>query len=329
MRIEKSSCSQSEWDAFICSSPFGDVLQNYVYGEKKKAAGGTVARYAWYGDNGSLLALGQGIIKSRYGLRAQFFPRGPVFKEYNLTVIKQAYKELRINQKKNGLFLSKCTPGFPYVDEYLNIESRYFKKARMRNICQRTSRLDISPSTSELLGSFRKNLRYYLRKDDKNNLYKIMSGVNSELIYDFNLIHQETASKKGFGAHTSTYYEEFIPAFNFDFSRVFLLYKDKKPLAGAVILTHEKKATYLVGASLSDKDIPVGSVLLWNIIQQLKEEGVELFDFQGIPINPDSKKPEWGVYQAKRGFRGEEILLVPEINIYSNPAAAYFLKSVI
>ena len=99
-----------------------------------------------------------------------------------------------------------------------------------------------------------------------------------------------------------------------------MIYINNEIGAGAIILKFGKKAWYLVGATnVKLKRYQPGLLLHYNIIKYLHKQGYKEYDLQGIPINPSKDSPTYGVYLFKRGFGGEDVLLVPEVDIVLNP----------
>ncbi len=52
--------------------------------------------------------------------------------------------------------------------------------------------------------------------------------------------------------------------------------------------------------------------LHWAAIQDCLRDGLKAYDFQGMPENPGPEDPLWGIYNFKKGFRGETVSWIGE-----------------
>ena len=100
--------------------------------------------------------------------------------------------------------------------------------------------------------------------------------------------------------------------------------KDKKvpknaPIAYGLVFSHDKEAEYYEAASTPlNLLLPGAHALQWQIIKDLKEQGIERYNLWGIapPNSPHHRYA--GVTTFKTGFGGEIIEFVPAHDLIVN-----------
>ena len=92
-----------------------------------------------------------------------------------------------------------------------------------------------------------------------------------------------------------------------------------------VILFHfGRKCWYFYGASSNDDRARMPNYLLqWEAIKWAKAQGYAVYDMWGAPDAFDESDSLWGVYQFKRGFRGQLTRHIGAWDFASHPTLYY------
>jgi len=190
--------------------------------------------------------------------------------------------------------------------------------------------LDLKPSLEKIFDGFSKDTRYEIRKAQENKIpVKLSDDISS-----FAKMWTETALRRHFWIP----FEKEIKALYESFgSKAFLLsaYHPSSafghqssvlgfqpsvishspstihhlPLAGALILVHDKVAHYFHAAStIEGRKLQAPSLVIYEAIKQAKEKSCTSFDFEGIFDPRDKDTKNWqGFTRFKKGFGGKEV----------------------
>ena len=86
---------------------------------------------------------------------------------------------------------------------------------------------------------------------------------------------------------------------------IYVAYYDEEPVAGCFIPFSTRNAIYLYGGVANSKPTGVSNLMHWEVLKDLKKQGVGMFDFFGVrPNSPKGSKYE-GLYRYKERFGGE------------------------
>lgn len=161
---------------------------------------------------------------------------------------------------------------------------------------------DLTKDESEILTGFSHGTRYSLRVAQKNNI----TVRESDDLGVFLQLLDKTSQRQKFGTHPHEYYQKFYAQFSDHAEmplKLFVAELNDTPLAAALVLVWQGTGYYLHGASdYSRKELRAPSLLHWEIMRQLKAEGVSSYDWWGI----DTKR--WpGVTEFKLGWGGRVV----------------------
>lgn len=192
-----------------------------------------------------------------------------------------------------------------------------FKKSKKEIQASKTVVLDLDKSEEELLERMHHKTRYNIKVAEKHGItvtriHPVKSGeagardeqFNRASIDAFWKLMRKTTERDKFNPHPKDYYKkllEFFPDRSGDIKTdLILAFHEKKPVAGAIVLTHGETAYYLHGASDHNfRSMMAPYLLHWEIIKYLKEHSYKTYDLWGI----DSTK--WpGVTRFKLGWLG-------------------------
>lgn len=172
---------------------------------------------------------------------------------------------------------------------------------------------DLNGPEREIFDSFSKNKRRDIRLSEKNQII-IKEGSPEEMI---KLKKIALWKKRIFPLGTS---REIIPlceAFGKK-AKILIAYSSdpsnsscpSKPLAGTLILFHEKTAYYWQAAATDlGKKLLAPTLIVWEAIKLARRKGYKTFDFEGVYDSRFPKNKSWqGFTHFKEGFRGKELI---------------------
>lgn len=169
--------------------------------------------------------------------------------------------------------------------------------------------VDISPTEEEILSNMKSKTRYNIRLAEKKGV-RVIEGTPADLATWY-AIYQETSLRDRIAIHSLDYYQglftnsEKYPGHSPEV-KLYLALSDDEVLAGNVVVFFGKTATYLYGASKSQKrNYMPAYALQWRTMQIAKEKGCSFYDLFGIPPTNDPSHPMHGLYRFKTGFGGE------------------------
>jgi lipid II:glycine glycyltransferase (peptidoglycan interpeptide bridge formation enzyme) len=188
--------------------------------------------------------------------------------------------------------------------------------------------LDLKPSLEKIFESFSKDTRYEVRKAQENGIVV----KQSDDISAFAKMWTETALRRHFWIpfekEIKALYESFGP-------KAFLLMAyhspltiNHLPLAGTLILIHDKVAHYFHAAStIEGRKLQGPSLVIWEAIKLAKGKGCTSFDFEGIFDPRDKDTKNWqGFTRFKKGFGGKEVEYPLTKTMFLNPVLSFLQR---
>lgn len=184
--------------------------------------------------------------------------------------------------------------------------------------------LDLSHSESELRRAMDKKWRANLRKAEQCPL-RVSQENGHDGIQIFADLHEEMRQRKDVSSDfvdmLPTLWaglpEELKPA-------IFVCWREKKPVASAIVSSIGNRAFYLHGANgNSGLEVRGGYILQWAIVRWLKDNGLcRWYDLNGAMSSP-------GVRQFKRGLVGARApeIAVKEFDACESHLAAFVVRS--
>jgi len=172
--------------------------------------------------------------------------------------------------------------------------------------------LDLKQPENEIFDSFTKNKRRDIRIADRNKLI-IKEGTPEEFFF---LKKRFLLKRKILPLGTKKEILLLTKAFGPEKSKILIAYRPQSshlpqiPLAGILLLFHDKTAYYWQAAASSEgKKLLAPTLLLWEAIKIAKEKGSEIFDLEGIYDERFPQNKSWlGFTKFKEGFGGEPLL---------------------
>jgi len=194
--------------------------------------------------------------------------------------------ELRMNFGTQTWNLRKAVTNMTFADAYV---------------------VDITPSEEEILHSMKPKTRYNIRLAKKRGVHVFPASV--EMLPKFYDLYRQTAMRDGFYLCG---YNSFLALFspmleeaNSPEVHFLIAAHDNDLLACAIITISGKTATYLFGASSSEKRNLMGPYAVqWAAICLARSRGCHVYDMGAISPTKDPAHPFFGLYRFKSGFGG-------------------------
>ncbi len=180
-----------------------------------------------------------------------------------------------------------------------------FKICRSPFLPTKTIQIDLARTEKEIFDSFSSAKKRAVRKAQKNQL-QIKKGTANEFIF---LKRKSLAEKLilpvGEKKDVLALAKAFLPD-----NIVFLIAsKNKKLLAGILLLVFDKTAYYWQAASIKKgKKLAAPSLLVWEALKLAKQKKCQVFDFEGIYDQRFPNSSWQGFTKFKQGFGGKEIV---------------------
>ena len=154
--------------------------------------------------------------------------------------------------------------------------------------------VDLPGDPDALIKSFKPKLRSQIRKPIKEGLIAKIGGI--ELVDDFYNVFAENMRDLGSPVHSKKFIAETLKAFP-DTANVFIVYGDRKPLAGSVTIGFKDTLANPWASSLRRySHLAPNMLLYWSMLEFACQQGYKRFDFgRSTPGEGTYKfKEQWG-----------------------------------
>jgi lipid II:glycine glycyltransferase (peptidoglycan interpeptide bridge formation enzyme) len=319
-----SEDDRERYNAFVASSPQADVLQSWEWGEIKRPSGWAPRRYLV--SDGDRVVAAASILRTRPAKAVPpllYAPRGPVFAdEAGLRAIVEA-----VRRDAGGAFVVKCDPpleasaaeakiltGAGFVDAGGTGFGGVQPKAVMI--------LDITPDEDKIFEGLKSKWRYNVRLAERKGVSVAEAGrADLPAFYD---VLTETARRDGFLVRGRSYFETLHDTLApRGMLQLFLTRYEGSPIAGAILFTFGRRATYVYGASSNEhRNVMPNHLMQWEMMRWAKARGYEVYDFRGVsPVRAGVASEEHiaGLNRFKEGFGARYVEYVGELDLPLRP----------
>ncbi len=254
-----------------------------------------------------------------------YSPRGPVCDIHDLESLKALIEKVKILAKKHKSYVLKLDPDIEISDtEFAQIAknlgfkiknaSKNFEGIQPRFVF----RLDIKDKTEDdILKSFHQKTRYNINLALRKEV-TVKEGTRDD-IKTFHEIMQETGLRDKFTVRSASYFEKMYDCMG-EHLKLFLAYHEGKIVAGNIAVIFGNKCWYLYGASsTASRNIMPTYLLQWEMIKWAVESNCEIYDFRGVSGDLDESNPLYGLYRFKKGFNGDLVEFIGELDYVFNP----------
>ena len=209
--------------------------------------------------------------------------------------------------------------GFKYLGEFAQIKWAYFK--------------DLTEGEEAVLKSFRQGARRSIKYARERYGMKLRTIEESELPKIEKLVN-ETGRRHGFVGPDVAYYASMKKHFADKVTFVAVATEDENVATASkmendvardggnnefaavgMFIEYNGEMIYLFGGSRTDKQATCApSLLQWEMMKKAIENGSRIYNFYGT--HPFREAADYGVYNFKKGFRGE---IVEYVGTYAKP----------
>ncbi len=336
--IREIDCKR-RWNASLRALPGAHILQSWEWGEFKRATGGwTPLRLAFW-RGGELVAMASLGTRKLGPFKVMYVSKGPALDYRDLDLAAAVLSELEQQARKLGVMWLKIDPdvilarglsaspperrdatGSAFM-ALLQRRGWRFSDAQVQ--FRNTLAIDLRPELADILAGFSGNTRRKIRTAAKKGV-SVRPAGEADLPQLYQL-YQATGERNDFLIRPFEYYQrawrEFMRA---GLAQAFIAEYDRRAIAQVILFHFGRRCWYFYGASANEERRRMPNYALqWAAIQWAKARGFAVYDMWGAPDVFDETDPLWGVYQFKRGFRGETIQhigawdFVPQPLLYS------------
>jgi lipid II:glycine glycyltransferase (peptidoglycan interpeptide bridge formation enzyme) len=188
--------------------------------------------------------------------------------------------------------------------------------------------LDLAAGEDALLAAMHKKNRYNIRLAERKGVtVRLVDPADAATeVRRWYELYRETAIRDRITIHAPEYYERLLELARAHERPRVLLYlaeHEEDLLAGIIVVHHGVGATYLYGASSSEKrSLMPNYALQWRAIADAKKCGCAWYDLFGVPPAEDPDHPLYGLYRFKTGFGGRVVHRLGAWDVCLHPVRA-------
>ncbi|PIR46854.1 MAG: hypothetical protein COV07_02205 [Candidatus Vogelbacteria bacterium CG10_big_fil_rev_8_21_14_0_10_45_14] len=329
--IEDTVVDRASWNLFVIENfpPIGAFLQSYEWGTFQEKLGRGIQRMAVQEDGRTVSLFTMVKHKIPIGLSYVYSPRGPVVSNSKRTEdVITAIRDWSSNNLTKSAFLRLEPP----VETLEKMEGLIAPKHYLQPRFNHAVRIQ---DEDEMLMSFHPSTRSNIRRAPKRGVTVERKDniTESELSIFFNMINDTKKRNSGKNAYPGKMYFESLlttvpsvgekPDPTQLTLRTYFGYQNGEPAAMHIVLFFAKTATYLFGATMTDKlGSKISTYLHFEGMKDARKFGMEYYDIGGV----DSKR--WPSLSAfKRQFRGVEFEYVGNIDVPIRKSLYYIYET--
>ncbi len=336
---------RERWNAGLRGLPGAHILQTWEWGEFKRATGGWQPRRLAFERGGRIVAQASLAAKTLGPLKVMVVSKGPALYYADPDLVGAVLDELEQRAKRFGVVWLKIDPdvvaatGLPSSenDRASDMGQRLMSKLQRRGWrfsgsqvqFRNTLCIDLRRCEDELLAAMSGNTRRKVRVATKKDVMIRPATMDDlPLLYQ---LYQTTGRRDGFLIRPLQYYQHAWRKF-MEAGLAHALIAEYQGVAIAhVILFHfGQKCWYFYGASSNvERGRMPNYALQWEAMKWAKAQGYATYDLWGAPDKFEESDSLWGVYQFKRGFRGQLVRHVGAWDFASSPTLYYTYQQLV
>lgn len=314
------------WDDFVIKNTSDTFLQSWDWGEFNLSLGNPIWRLGLYYQDNLKLVLLVLKIKAKRG-SFLFVPHGPIFdqsllkstidpgqtdpdiKEAQemLSLMKGVLEELKKIAIGEGCTFIRVAPTLKKTSAATKLFNDLgLKEAPIHIHSELSWVLNITKPEELLLSEMRKTTRYLIKQKDRSGVF-VEKSKNIEDLDKFYDLYKKTERRQNFTAFGPEYLKKEFAAFlKHDGVALYFAYANKELLAAAFIIRYGYTGfNHHAASTLKYPKIPASYILHWEIIKDLKSQGISFYNFWGIAPEDKPNHPWQGITLFKKGFGGE------------------------
>lgn len=336
-KLERVSLSvtPTHWDAWLATNPTSHPLQLSGWGALKARFGWEVRRISLLDEKGEIAAGAQLLLRSAYGVKMAYVPRGPLVDWGNDEQRWTLFELIELECRRLGVGVLKIEPALP--DTPANralLHASGFRPSAQTIQPPSTIMIDLADDDA-LLAAMKPKWRYNVRLAERKGVtVRVMQRSD---LPTFHQLMRETGERDGFDIHNDAYFDAAFDLLTPNHAAFLVAEYAGEPLAAIVVALAGKTAVYLWGASSErERSRMPNHALQWAGLRWARERSAACYDLWGIPDDlgqlamalasgsGDGVASEalpvqletlpghglWGVYRFKQGFGGRVVRMV-------------------
>ncbi|TSC68591.1 MAG: Methicillin resistance protein [Parcubacteria group bacterium Gr01-1014_66] len=330
--IEAGLKQKNAWNQFVGTHypPVGAFMQTWEWGTFQEQLGRKINR-CFLMENGTPMASFMLVHHALpLGFSYGYIPRGPVIAGTHQTQDKildifHAARSWILRAAPHLVFLRIEPPLGSMSEKMLHqhgfLMPPYYIQPRHNAV------ITLEKPEQKILESFHPSTRSNIRRAEKRGVrIEVKSTIlPSDYEHFFAMMRDTITRNSGYNAYpTPAYFYSFTKAIpmlthtsnfqNMSYA-AFYGYQDNQPAAAHFVLFFGDTATYLFGASYTDRlSSKVTTALHWTAMRKAKERGLRFYDLGGV----DTQR--WPTLtQFKRQFRGDELSYIGIVDVPLKP----------
>lgn len=309
------------WNDALRGLPFAHVLQTWEWGAFKHATTGWTPRRFVYRRGGQVVAAASIGVRRVGPFKVMYVPKGPALDYHDAALVAQVLDHLQGYARQQRAIWLKVDPdviaaiGEPNTPDdtpdplgialMQTLTARGWRFSNDQVQFRNTIALDLTRSADAILAAMSQNTRRKVRTAEKKGVTVRAATLDDlDTLY---ALYRETGARDGFLIRPPDYYEkawrDFMRA---GLAQAFIAESDGQAIAHVILFHVARTCWYFYGASANEQREKMPNYALqWAAIQWAQAQGYTVYDFWGAPNTFDESDSMWGVYEFKRGFRGE------------------------
>jgi lipid II:glycine glycyltransferase (peptidoglycan interpeptide bridge formation enzyme) len=325
----------------------GHPLQVSGWGRLKAQFGWTQRHVTLRDARGAIVAGAQILLRSAYGVRLAYAPRGPLVNWSDGAQVAELLALLRADCHRQRVAVLKIEPDLPDTPANRDL-LRGMGFVPSAQIIQPPSTIvvDLDVTEAAILAAMKSKWRYNIRLAARKEV-NVRAMTRSDLPAFHELMHA-TGARDGFAVHSDAYFAAAFDLLTPDHAVFLLAEYAGTPLAAIVVALAGRHAVYLWGASSErERSRMPNHALQWAGMQWARARGATRYDLWGVPdelgrlamalapapegaladalpIQLDALPDHglWGVYRFKQGFGGRVVRAVGAWDMPIDPLGA-------
>lgn len=307
------------WNAALRALPYAHILQSWEWGEFKRVTTGWQPLRLAFSRGGTVVALASLGVRRVGPLQVMYAPKGPALAYADAELCAGVLDHLQKLARRAiwlkidpDVIAATGLPGEPddapdatgqAVTALLRARGWRFSgdQVQFRN----TIVIDLRQDEDALLAAMSQNTRRKIRVAQKKGV-TVRAATTADLgtLY---ALYQATGARDHFLIRPPAYYElawrSFMEA---GLAHALIAEYAGRPIAHVILFHFGRTCWYFYGASADEERERMPNYLLqWEALRWAKAQGCTRYDMWGAPNTFDARDPLWGVYEFKRGFRGQ------------------------
>jgi peptidoglycan pentaglycine glycine transferase (the first glycine) len=327
MLTSRTIDNRDEWNALLIAFPRNHILQTWEWGEfKRTTTGWQPERFALYQEQDliGLVAIGT----RRVGpFTVMYAPKGPLVANAEGAHWPMVLGWLETLARSRRALWLKIDPeivlahgpvasadaataaALVETDEgqaaITGLQRAGWRPSQEQVQFRSTMQIDLRPDEDALLMALSGNARRKVRTAEKRGVTVRPAGPSDlQTMYD---LYAVTGARDQFLIRPFDYYRAAWERFMADgLAHALIAEVEGEPVAHVILYHFGDTCWYFYGASGdAHRDRMPNYLLQWEAMRWARQMGHTTYDLWGAPDVLQESDPLWGVYQFKRGFRGQ------------------------